>query len=231
MRYGFKNDRYLDWSITLNARLGDLEEFKDAKDHLERRTLERVDVSDSAIRRHVFNPYQPDQPPTITRIVELRAGDHDRVDFEYQRQLNGLVMGWQQKHGAAAQDRHNAATTGFISKDRDRDFREGADFGWVRNTVVSLDTDLADMVIADRAGFYFPQTPSTAGVWMPDGVMKFIRASPGGKLAPEQTDAAITDDSQDGPMAARGDTTMGMLVQSIYAGDWTDQVDDLLKGD
>ena len=36
-------------------------------------------------------------------------------------------------------------------------------------TVVCIDTDFADMVIADRAYFYFPTSSSTAGVSMPNG--------------------------------------------------------------
>jgi hypothetical protein len=30
-------------------------------------------------------------------------------------------------------------------------------------------------------------------------------------------------------MMARGDATMGMIVSSIYAGNWTDDVDGLLE--
>ncbi|MGY4647662.1 hypothetical protein [Mycobacterium sp. URHB0021] len=226
VRYGVRDDRYLDWSITLNERLGDIEELRAGTAPLQRRTLEVVDVSDSAIRRHVFDPNRRSQPPHVTRLVELRAGDHHRVNYEYQNQMNGVCMSFQQKHPeiVEVEDRHNTATAGFMAKDRDVQFREG-DFGWVRNTVTSIDTDLAEMVFVDRAYYYFPTSPSTAAVLLPDGEMKFIIAGPGTKPTLDEAE----DDPEDGPMKARGDVTMGMLVQSIYAGDWTNDVDDLLN--
>jgi hypothetical protein len=87
----------------------------------------------------------------------------------------------------------------------------------VRNTLVSLSTDLAHAVIAERAGWYFPTTPATAGVLMPDGIMRFINIEPGGKLAPDEVSGFLGDTSEDGPIKATGDVTMGMLVESIYA--------------
>jgi hypothetical protein len=42
------------------------------------------------------------------------------------------------------------------------------------------------------------------------------------KTSPEEVTAAEQDD--DGPMIAQGDVTMGMIVASIYAGDWTDNL-------
>ena len=37
----------------------------------------------------------------------------------------------------------------------------------------------------------------------------------------------VAADFEDGPIKAHGDTTMGMLVDAIYAGNWVDWVDDL----
>jgi hypothetical protein len=176
-----RNDRYLNWSVTVNERLGDVEELRARTGPLERRKVEVVDVSDSAIRRHVFDPNEPNRAPRVTRLIELRAADHDKVNYEYQNQINRLCVRWQQRHPEIVDvsDRHNVATMGFLTKDRDTNFRDGESFGWVRNTVVAIDTDLADMVIADHAVHYFPTSPSTAGVLLPDDVMKFIWTSPG----------------------------------------------------
>ena len=165
-----RNNLYLDWSITLRARLGDVEEFGDSKDQLERRPLVITDVSESAIRRHVFDPYQPDKPPQTTVLVELQAGDDHRVDSEYDIQMRGLSISWAQKHGAAAEHPHTRATFGFAAKNRDPEFRNG-DLSWVRNTLISLSTDLVDKVISERGGFYFPQTRSTAAVLRTSGRM------------------------------------------------------------
>lgn len=226
VRYGVKADRYLDWSITLNARLGDIEELRGSNDRLERRTLERIDVSDSAIRRHTFDPYNPGSLPRIARLVELQAGDHDRVDFEYRSSLSGLAHMWAQKHPGPA-DRRTNATLLFVENDRDVEFREGDEFGWVRNTVISVDTDLADMVLTDRAGHYFPKVGSTAGVWMPNGRMMFLKVEPGGHLSPEEREARIADNSDNAPATAHGNTTMAMLVDAIYGGDWISELENL----
>lgn len=61
--------------------------------------------------------------------------------------------------------------------------------------------------------------------------MKFIQTSAAQPVPPEERVPAVDNDSQVGPMTARGDVTMGMLIASIYAGDWTAGIDDLLKDD
>jgi hypothetical protein len=228
VRYGRRNNAYLDWSITLRARLGDVEEFRQSKDQLERRTLEIVDVSESAIRRHVFDPYEPDQPPQTTVLVPLQAGDGAKVDQHYQIQMNGLAQTWKKKHGAAGANPHTNATFAFVSTKHHPEFQPEATFSWVHNTLVALSTDSAEAVISERAGWYFPTTQSTAGVLMPDGVMKFFTIEPGGKLTPDAVPDFLGDTSKDGPIKATGNVTLGMLVESIYAQDWTEGVDDLL---
>ena len=199
VRYGERNGRYLDWSITLRARLGSVEEFRELGEPLERCTLEVFDVSESAIRRHVYDPYQPDLPPTVTVIEQLREGDDASVDRAYQVQMNSLAAGWAQKHGSAfgvPADRHTTATIGFVEKVRDPQIRNG-NLSWVRNTVICTESDLADGVIGERVGHYFPSVPSTAAVLRASGRMQFIMASPGGQLAPDQA-AAAADGSIDG---------------------------------
>lgn len=224
VRYGVRNALYVDWSITLRARLGGVEEFKESKEQLERRTLEVVDVSDSAIRRHVFDPYSPGSAPQTTVLTVLKPGDDHKVDAAYDEQMRGLSIGWAQKHGGlgAPADPHTSTTFAFASKNRDPEFRNGT-YSWVRNTLISLSTDPSEAVVVERSGWYFPESPSTAGVLMPDGVMKFIHITPGGKV-----DKAADPPSDDGPMKATGDVTMGMLVDSIYAGDWTDGISGFL---
>lgn len=111
---------------------------------------------------------------------------------------------------------------GFLAKNREVQFRESSSFGWVRNTVVCLDTDLADMVITDRAYHYFPTMASTAAVLLPRNEFKFIRTGAAQKTSPEEVAGAEQDD--DGPMVAQGGAMMGTIVASIYAGNWTDNL-------
>jgi hypothetical protein len=85
------------------------------------------------------------------------------------------------------------------------------------------------MVIPERSLFYFPETPSTAGVLLSSGVMKFINIERGDRFEPGES--AVDDASTDGPVKATGGTTMGMLVESIYAGDWTDEIENFLGND
>jgi hypothetical protein len=57
--------------------------------------------------------------------------------------------------------------------------------------------------------------------------MQFITGEPGG---PAPAEIMRNDASGDGTTAATGDVTMGMLVDSIYAGDWTGEIDEFLGG-
>jgi hypothetical protein len=223
-RYGVKDDRYLDWKVSLNERIGGLSEFRAGDEPLPRRPLEVIEVSDSAIIRTIFDPEHPQNAPKVIRLSELRADDHTEVDYQYQNQINRLCVRWQRRHPQIVDvvDRHNTATMGFLAKDREVQFREGPSFGWVRNTVVCLDTDLADMVISDRVYHYFPTVESTAAVLLPHNEFKFIWTAAGQKTSPEEVAAAKQDD--DGPMIVQGDATMGMIVASIYAGDWSDNL-------
>ena len=58
--------------------------------------------------------------------------------------------------------------------------------------------------------------------------MKFIVVNLVDKLAPEEAEAAKSDESKDGSVKASGDAMMGMLIDSIYSQGWTDQVEDFL---
>lgn len=225
IRYGVKAGLYLDWKVSLNERIGGLSDRRAGKGPLARRPLETIEVSDSAVIRTIFDPDNPQRAPKQIRLSELCADDHTEVDYQYQNQINRLCMRWQHSHLEIVDvvDRHNTATMGFLTKNHDDvEFREGPTFGWVRNTVVCLDTDLADMVISDRAYYYFSTVPSTAAVLLPHNEFKFIGTSAGQKTSPEEVAAAEQDDN--GPIIAQGDVTMGMLVASIYAGDWTDKL-------
>lgn len=227
VRYGAKNGLYADWTITLRARLGDIEELRESDGPLARRKLEVVDVSASAIRRHVYNPYAPEEPPQTTVLVDLHADDEAKVDRQYQVQMNGLVASWAQKHGASSQNPHTAAIIGFISKNRDPQVRQG-NLSWVRNTLVCVEADLADSVLSERGGYYFPTTPITVGVFRSTGRMQFLRMEPKGTLKSEEAQGTPEDSSDDGVAKATGDIAMGVLVDSIYPGDGADGIDDLL---
>lgn len=228
VRYGVANGQYVDWTLTLWARLGGLEEFRDSPSGpLERRRVEVVEVSASGILRHVHNPDEPHAPPQSSVVVPLQAGDHAPVDHEYMVQINALARAWSRKHGAAAQARHNAALWGFAEENRRPAIRTG-NLSWVRNTLVCLEDDRADAVLSERAGYYFPNVKTAQAVLRSTRRMQFITANPGGRVTPKQADAARSDMSGDGVTAASGDVTMGMLVDSIYAGDWTGGIDEFV---
>jgi hypothetical protein len=230
VRYRVWNGLYVDWSLTLQARFGGLEEFRDSPGApLERRKIEVVDVSASAIRRHTYNPDEPEEPPQTAVIVPLHAGDHARVDHEYMVQLNELARSWSQKHGVASGDRRNTAVWRFVEENRRPAIRTG-DVSWVRNTLICVEDDPADAVLSERAGYYFPNVKNAQGVLRSTGRMQFITAAPGGRLTAEEAQVARDNASHDGVAAATGDVTMGMLVDSIYSGDWTGEVDDFLGG-
>lgn len=230
VRYGVRNNRYLDWSISLNARLGDLEEFIESGTQLERRPLVRTEVRDSAIRRLTFNPYEPESPPEERIITSLAAGDGAVVDEKFVAQLRGLAFSWREKHGAGVeQDRHCEAVFGFAAQNRNPNFRDGA-LSWVRNTLICLEDDLADQILSERSLYYFPDTPTTAGVLRASGRMQFIIANHKGNLTEDEVQASQGDTSDNEVTQAIGANTMGMLVDSVYSQDWTGEVEDFLAG-
>lgn len=100
----------------------------------------------------------------------------------------------------------------------------------MRNTLICLEDDPADAVLSERSVYYFPTVKTAQAVLRSTGRMQFITANPGGTLTREEAQATRDDASDDGVAAATGETTMGMLVDSIYAGDWTGEVDDFLGG-
>lgn len=227
IRYGVRKYLYLDWSITLRARRGDVEEFMALRAPLERRILEVVEVADSAIVRRVFNPAEPDEPPISVVLMRLYPGDGLKVDAQYDIQLRGLREAWMQKHGpGAVNDRHNEAMFNFASQDRDPEFRNG-DLSWVRNTFVSLSTDLVENVVTERGGFYFPDTRSTAGVLRSSGRMQFITIDPGSTVGADEAGLPPGGSSKDRPIIAGSNVTMGSLVDRIYPGpmpeDWANR--------
>lgn len=230
VRYGVQNGLYVDWSLTLKARRGVHEEFRESsKGPLERRKLEVVDVSASAIRRHVYNPYEPDEPPRTMIVAPLHADDYAKVDHEYMVQMNLLAAGWARKQGATAHNLHNTALWGFVSQNRQPSIRVGG-LSWVRNTLICVEDDPADAVLSERSAYYFPAMTTAQAVLRSTGRMQFIIANPGRKRTQEGLDAARDGTDDDNVTAAMGGTSMGMLVDSVYAGDWTGEVDDFLRG-
>lgn len=104
--------------------------------------------------------------------------------------------------------------------------RSGCKWGSGIAPLVEVD---AEEVIVDRGGTYFRDRPSTAGVLLADGVMKFIKAEPGTLQSGQAPSSGRPDDGgADVPIRATGTVTTGMLVDSIYSGNWTDDVDTLL---
>ncbi|AQT79628.1 hypothetical protein B1R94_10640 [Mycolicibacterium litorale] len=194
VRYGVRRNLYLDWAITLRVRIGDVQDLMVRNEPLERRILEVVEVADSAIVRRTFDPAHPEKPPVSVVLMQLHPGDGLMVDAEYDTTMGCLRKAWNRKHGRpAVNDRHNEALFNFAAQDRDPDFRNG-DLSWVRNTLVSLSTDMADAVISDRGAFYFPETTSTAGVLRSSGRMQFIRMEQGRRdSADNQSELPQTD--------------------------------------
>lgn len=160
----------------------------------------------------------PTGPPEIKTLRELTAGDHGIVDATYVQQMKGLRTRWVGNHG---HDPHTDVTFQYAARNHDPEFRNSEAVAWVRNTVISLHSDQADEAIADRAATYFAGRPSTAGVLLPDGIMKFIHVNEG------QNPDSTTEG--DGQLKARGQLTMGMLVSSVYSTGWVDRVGDFLE--
>lgn len=228
VRYGVRNDLYLDWSITLQMRLGGIERLEAGEPSLRRRRWQRVEVDGSVIRHYSYDLHNPTRPATVKVVQELSAGDEHVVDAQYDVQMKGLSQSWAANYGT---DPHTEVTFRYASKNRDPEFRNSKDFSWVRNTVIALHSDLANEVYADRAATYFAGRPSTAGVLLPDGVMKFIRTDGPGTVDERTEPAAETVDRSDGPLQARGSVTMGMLISTIYSGgNLVKDVEDFLGG-
>ncbi|SIE97532.1 Uncharacterised protein [Mycobacteroides abscessus subsp. abscessus] len=152
VRYGVRKNLYLDWAITLRVRNGDVQDLMVRNAPLERRMLEVVEVADSAIVRRTFDLAEPQRPPVSVVLMQLHPGDGLKVDAEYDATMGRLRAAWNRKHGRpAANDRHNEALFNFAAQERDPNFRDDG-LSWVRNTIVCLSTDTADVVISDRGG-------------------------------------------------------------------------------
>ncbi|QVI30121.1 hypothetical protein MN2019_12975 [Mycolicibacterium neoaurum] len=225
VRYGVRNNLYLDWVITLRVRIGDVQDLTVRNEPLERRMLEVVEVADSAIVRRTFDPAHPEKPPVSVVLMPLHPGDGLRVDAEYDSTMGYIRAAWNRKHGRPAlNDRHNEALFNFAAQDRDPNFRNG-DLSWVRNTLVSLSTDMADAVISDRGAFYFSETVGTAGVLRSNGRMQFVRMEQGRRdSADSQRELPQTDSSPSANRISGSNVTMGSLVDRVYPGpmpeDW-----------
>lgn len=229
VRYGARDGKYLDWSISLLRRIGGIEEIRRGGVlSLERHRLETIEIKGSTIRQLVFNPEEPSASPQESVLAHLSSGDHDRVDAAYDQVMYDMSVGWAQKREGVSADSHTQAMFAFAQKERDPAFRSDG-FDWVSNTLISLEEDQADEAIVDRGTSYFKGRPTTAGIMRASGRMQFIKIGVPrgpGEPAPER------DPSAPEPIEARGAVNMGMLVDSIYADeDWTAGVASLLDDD
>ena len=114
-------------------------------------------------------------------------------------------------------DTHTIATFAFAQRRRDPDF--GPRFPWIRNTVVCVESDLADDVLSGQMLHYFPEGGTIACFYPREHRMMFIwvdKPEKPGEREPHPTTIQAHD--------AHRKLTMGMLVDSIYRdrhGDWS----------
>ncbi|MGW4849434.1 hypothetical protein [Nocardia brasiliensis] len=222
VRYGVLDNLYVDWLISIQMRLGGIEQLSPEMPALPRRTWQRLFVDGSAIRHHKYDLYSSAQPPTAKTVRNLSFGEEQVVHDGYVAQMRLLHQSWVRSYG---HDSHTAVTFGYVFKNLDPEFRDSEDFSWVRNTVIALASDRADEVFSDRSATYFSGRSSTAGVLLPNGVMKFVNSDSGRQPA-DHSDQA----SADSPLVARGPLTMGMVVDTIYGGAHiAQQVEDFLS--
>ncbi|MGW0359210.1 hypothetical protein ACWDXV_33900 [Nocardia nova] len=228
VRYGVRDNLYLDWAITLQMRLGGIEQMGPGKPALWRRRWQRLVVERSAIRRYKFDLRDARRPAEVEVLQELHVGDEQVVHQAYTDQLTRLAQSWVANHG---DDPHTGATFGYALRNLDPEFRNSESFSWVRDTVIALHSDQADDAFSDRTATYFPNRPTTAGVLLPDGIMKFIRSAGPAGAAPADW-AAESGEGEEGNFQARGALTMGMLVSTIYGGaNLAQQVEEFLSGE
>lgn len=223
VRYGVRGNLYLDWAITLRARVGDNQDLIGRRGLLDRQVRQVIEVADSTIVQRTFDPTKPDQPPSSVVLMRLHPGDGRKVDAEYDSTMKYIRAVWNRKHGRpAVNDRHNEALFNFATQDRDPNFRNG-DLSWVRNTLICLSTDMADAVISDCGAFYFPETTSTAGVLRSNGRMQFIAM---GRGASEPTDGQNelpqADSRRRTKRISGSNVTMGSLVEKVHPGPMPD---------
>lgn len=226
VRYGIRDDQYLDWAITLQLRLGGIEQLGPGKPDLPRRRWQQLKIERSAIRMYKFDPADARRPAEVTVIRELHAGDEHLVHQSYDEQLRLLSHSWVRNYG---RDPHTEATLLYALRNLDPEFRNSEQVSRVRDLVIALHSDPADDTLSDRTAAYFPNRPSTAGVLLPDGMMKFIRATEADGTTPPDW-AEESGDGEEGRVQARGALTMGMVVSTIYGGaNLAEQVEEFLS--
>ncbi|WP_433734848.1 hypothetical protein ACQP0C_42045 (plasmid) [Nocardia sp. CA-129566] len=218
VRYGVRNDQYVDWSIELNARQGNLVDYLASGRPLPRRPMARVQVADSEIRHVTFDPRDPRRRPVVEKVIPLQAGDDGVVDEHYSRYMASLERAWTADHG---EDPHTTATFGFANWNRDPDFRNNR-YPWLHNTLVALDSDVAEEIVIERGGAYFNEKDRTAAVWMPAiERMKFFKANQGETPNDHEPDEEST---QRQPALQ---STMGMIAAVVNRSE--DWLDDFLR--
>ncbi|KAA1248391.1 hypothetical protein F0Q45_20825 [Mycobacterium simiae] len=112
-------------------------------------------------------------------------------------------------------DSHTIATFAFAQLERDPDFH--GQFGWVRNTVVCVESDLADDVLSGQMLHYFPDGGTIACYYPREQRFVFVRVAAPQKASstgPALPDAPFTAHDKHRKL------TVGMLIDAMYP-DWS----------
>ncbi|MFD4439294.1 hypothetical protein ACFWPK_05890 [Nocardia sp. NPDC058519] len=216
VRYGVRDDLYVDWSIELNTRRGSLIDYMAEGKPLARQSRAKVWVANSQIRHVTFG--QRGQAVT-ENVIPLEAGDESVVDEQYDRHLASLERAWLADHGP---DLHTTAMFGYANLNRNPHFRN-SEYPWLHNTLVAIDSDVVEEIVVERGGAYFGEKDRTAEVWMPAiERMKFFKADPG------EVSEGNVQDTDPADRHAALQTTMGMVAAMVNRSeDWPD---DFLRG-
>lgn len=119
-------------------------------------------------------------------------------------------------------DPHTIATFAFAQLRRDPAF--GPRFPWLHNTIVCVESDLAEDVLSGQMVHYFGETGGTIACYFPDDQrFLFIQAGvpetgTGEMPPPKRPGVREMRDSRENPL------TIGELVNAIYKqrqGDWS----------
>ncbi|MFE6860437.1 hypothetical protein [Nocardia sp. NPDC057668] len=217
VRYGVRNDRYVDWSIALNIRIGTLADYlASGGKPLHRRRYQRIELVNSTVRRSHFNPANPDQPPVVETLHRLARGQYQDADGCYHQAMYELSRCFEDQYAAMniRPDRNTQATFGFANHNRKPEFR--ARYHWLANTIVSLESDNVEEALMERGGAYFPGLDRTAAVWFADrSRLNFIKA-PRSTVSPASGEDVIR-------AGAAQRVTMGMACDMVnLQQDWAD---------
>jgi hypothetical protein len=113
-------------------------------------------------------------------------------------------------------DVHTLATFAFAQMRRDPAFR--AEFPWVRDTVVCVESDRMDDVLSGQMAHYFPGGGTIACYYPDDHRFMFVRVDAPGQAtgAENLADGECTDDGRLVVDDKDATLTIGMVVDTIY---------------